>query len=291
MNPIGKLKDTAIDAIKDPLGAAGKVVEQARGTAALGLMVVEQIGKVALEKAGEVVGRGTDYTSSGGRTDLRPVPEVNEPAHTAEPAKRQGDPVTTAPTPVATPPAAKKAPPAKKAASKKAAAKKAAPPKKAAPTETAAVGLGEIPTPADVAKQVAKKAPAKKGAAKKAPVKGGPGAEQAPTTQSTPGDRLPPRKRPAPPKPAATPAAKKAPAKKAPAKKARPKTAEQVAGVQGEDVATPVGTPGAGRGHNPDTTDTGLQQPDTAPLMDPSLVKAIKSESEMMQKDADLDKG
>jgi hypothetical protein len=275
MNPIGKLKDTAIDAIKDPLGAAGKVVEQARGTAALGLMVVEQIGKVALEKAGEVVGRGTDYTSSGGRTDLRPVPEVNEPAHTAEPAKRQGDPVTTAPTPVATPPAAKKA-----------AAKKAAPPKKAAPTETAAVGLGEIPTPADVAKQVAKKAPANKGAAKKAPVKGGPGAEQAPTTQSTPGDRLPPRKRPAPPKPAATPAAKKAPTMKA-----RPKTAEQVAGVQGEDVATPVGTPGAGRGHNPDTTDTGLQQPDTAPLMDPSLVKAIKSESEMMQKDADLDKG
>jgi hypothetical protein len=286
MNPIGKLKDTAIDAIKDPLGAAGKVVEQARGTAALGLMVVEQIGKVALDKAGEVVGRGTDYTSSGGRTDLRPVPEVNEPAHTAEPAKRQGDPVTTAPTPVATPPAAKKAPPAKKAASKKAAAKKAAPPKKAAPTETAAVGLGEIPTPADVAKQVAKKAPANKGSAKKAPVKGGPGAEQAPTTQSTPGDRLPPRKRPAPPKPAATPAAKKAPTKKA-----RPKTAEQVAGVQGEDVATPVGTPGAGRGHNPDTTDTGLQQPDTAPLMDPSLVKAIKSESEMMQKDADLDKG
>lgn len=55
----------------------------------------------------------------------------------------------------------------------------------------------------------------------------------------------------------------------------------------GPDVETPVGTTGAGPGHNPDTGETDLQQPGTEPLMDPSLTKAIKSESETLQKAAD----
>ncbi|HET7684696.1 MAG TPA: hypothetical protein VFK34_13615 [Marmoricola sp.] len=56
------------------------------------------------------------------------------------------------------------------------------------------------------------------------------------------------------------------------------------------DVTTPVGTAAAGEGYNPDTAETDLQQPDTEPLMDPSLTKAIKSESDTMRKGADRDK-
>lgn len=55
------------------------------------------------------------------------------------------------------------------------------------------------------------------------------------------------------------------------------------------DVTTPAGTTGAGEGFNPDTGETDLQQPDTEPLMDPSLTKEVKSESDMMAKDAEPD--
>ena len=53
------------------------------------------------------------------------------------------------------------------------------------------------------------------------------------------------------------------------------------------DVETPVGTTGADVGHNPDTGEADLQQRGTEPLMDPSTTKAVKSESEMLQKDAE----
>ena len=56
------------------------------------------------------------------------------------------------------------------------------------------------------------------------------------------------------------------------------------------DIETPVGTTGAGAGYNPDTAEADLQQPDTEPLIDPATTKAVKRESEMLQKDADLDK-
>jgi hypothetical protein len=58
-----------------------------------------------------------------------------------------------------------------------------------------------------------------------------------------------------------------------------------------EDVITPVGTPAADVGHNPDTTDTDLQQPGTEPLMDPTTTKAVASETEILRKAADPDKG
>lgn len=64
---------------------------------------------------------------------------------------------------------------------------------------------------------------------------------------------------------------------------------EELAG--GPDVETPVGTTGAAPGHNPDTGDTDLQQPDTEPLLDPSLTKAVKSETETLRRAADRDKG
>jgi hypothetical protein len=55
------------------------------------------------------------------------------------------------------------------------------------------------------------------------------------------------------------------------------------------DIETPVGTTGADVGSNPDTGEADLQQPGTEPLMDPATTKAIKSESEMLRKDAERD--
>jgi hypothetical protein len=57
------------------------------------------------------------------------------------------------------------------------------------------------------------------------------------------------------------------------------------------DVETPVGTTGADVGYNPDTAEADLQQPETEPLMDPSLTKSIKSESETLSRASDPDKG
>lgn len=53
------------------------------------------------------------------------------------------------------------------------------------------------------------------------------------------------------------------------------------------DIETPVGTTGADVGHNPDTAEADLQQPGTAPALDPSVANAIRSESEMLRKDAE----
>jgi hypothetical protein len=64
--------------------------------------------------------------------------------------------------------------------------------------------------------------------------------------------------------------------------------AERVAPT--EDVTTPAGTTGAGRGYNPDTTETDLYQPETEPLMDPATTKAVASESATLQRAADPDK-
>ena len=111
------------------------------------------------------------------------------------------------------------------------------------------------------------------------------------------------------PQATATAPAKKAPAKKAPAKKAparkapaRRKAPSKKAAVmapalglteaEAEDVLrTPSGIPAAGDGINPDTTETDLHQPGTEPLMDPATVKAVASESEVLRRAADVDKG
>ena len=49
-------------------------------------------------------------------------------------------------------------------------------------------------------------------------------------------------------------------------------------------VTTPAGTTAAGPGYNPDTAESDLHQPDTEPLMDPSLTKKVRSEAETMRK-------
>jgi hypothetical protein len=100
------------------------------------------------------------------------------------------------------------------------------------------------------------------------------------------------------PAPAKKAPARKAPAKKAPARRAPSRKAAVVAPALGlteaeaEDVLrTPSGIPAAGDGINPDTTETDLHQPGTEPLMDPATVKAVKSESEVLRRAADTDKG
>src|SRR6478736_4929744 len=100
--------------------------------------------------------------------------------------------------------------------------------------------------------------------------------------------------------------AKKVPARKAPARKAPSKQAAVLAPALGlseaeveaeldggiaDDITTPSGIPAAGEGYNPDTTETDLHQPGTEPLMDPATVKAVASESEVLRRAADTDKG
>lgn len=105
--------------------------------------------------------------------------------------------------------------------------------------------------------------------------------------------------------------AKKAPAKKTPAKKAAARkparkasskqaavlapalglSEDEVEAITDDGPVTPSGIPAAGEGVNPDTTETDLHQPGTEPLMDPATVKAAVSESEMMRRAADPDKG
>jgi hypothetical protein len=55
------------------------------------------------------------------------------------------------------------------------------------------------------------------------------------------------------------------------------------------DIETPVGTTGADVGHNPDTAEADLQQPDTRELLDPSVAKAVRAESAILQKAAETD--
>lgn len=90
------------------------------------------------------------------------------------------------------------------------------------------------------------------------------------------------------------PPARKAPARRrAPSKKAAVMApALGLTEAEAEDVLrTPSGIPAAGDGINPDTTETDLHQPGTEPLMDPATVKAVKSESDVLRRAADTDKG
>ncbi|WP_210440353.1 histone H1-like repetitive region-containing protein [Nocardioides xinjiangensis] len=157
----------------------------------------------------------------------------------------------------------------------------------AAPAPVVDEVLGTRTAPADGT--AAKKAPAKKAAAKKAAAKKAP-AEKA-AAKKAPAKKAPAKKAPA----------KKAPAKKAPSKKAAVlapalgmSEAEVAAGAADEtvdDLTTPSGIPAAAEGFNPDTTDTDLHQPGTEPLVDPATVKAVASESEVLSRAADPDKG
>ena len=106
------------------------------------------------------------------------------------------------------------------------------------------------------------------------------------TTAKAPAKKAPAKKAPA----------KKAAAKKAAAKKAPSRKAAVVAPALGLSEAeaeavlrTPSETPAAGGGTNPGTA-TDLQ-PGTEPLLDTATAKAVKSESDVLRRAADTDKG
>ena len=201
-NPVSKLADTALSTLKDPKAAAGKVVDQAKGTVALGRLVAETAGSV-VGKAAARRSRNETYapraeapvkatrsplTEPASPPDLRPVPDVNEPAHTQKQA-----PAKKAP--------AKKAP--AKAATTKSAAKKAASPADVAevveakvaqdPAKTAATPATTPAKKAAAKKAPVRKAPAKKTAAKKTAAKKSAASKSA-ASKSSPGAKLPPRK-------------------------------------------------------------------------------------------------
>ena len=328
-NPLGLIKDVALGTLLHPVGTAGKAVEQAKGTAAIGRLVAGQVARTAASAAAGTVGTvarragvssadeqeaGTPATARSTRgvePTLRPVPTVNEPAHTSAPAARRG---RKAASPESTKnhgdqlAAVTKA--VKKAPAKKTPAKKAV----EAPVANKAV---EAP-PVQPVKATAAKAPTKKAAKKTA--KKTAGSDTDLTTKKTPAKKLAaqglddvtpadvakvakktPTKKTTPVTPVTEPAAKKT-AKKT-AKKATkkadgqapttatqdaPRTASEVANEEGPEFTTPVGTTAAGESALPNTD---LQQPGTEPLMDPATVKAVKSETETLQRAADPDKG
>ncbi len=170
-----------------------------------------------------------------------------------------------------------------------------------APVKKAAKQAAKKATPAPAKKAAAKNAPAKKTAAKKA-------AKEDPRDK-IPGPDLATFAPPAPedlPEPIVIEAEPAEPAepfhtepKAATRESARGGTGdrEENSGYVEEiptsdvDIETPVGTTGAEVGTNPFTAESDLQQPGTPPLLDPSTIKAVKSETETLQKAADPDKG
>src|SRR4051794_25817660 len=102
--PLGMIKDVTLGTLLHPVGTAGKAVEQAKGTAAIGRLVAGQVARTAASAAVGTVGgvarraggsaptRPSPATPATGRSrrgeepTLRPVPPVTEPARTQAPA-------------------------------------------------------------------------------------------------------------------------------------------------------------------------------------------------------------
>jgi hypothetical protein len=314
-NPLQKLQDAVVgtvkDAVRHPVGTAGKAVSQAKETVAVGRTVAEQVvggvvGGVAGGVAARVgrVARGAAGTpaESAAQTAAETVESVVDKATGAGGADAEAP---AAPTPIDEAPTKKAA--ARKAATKTAAKKAGTRPRVTKPpvTDVASKVVAEqakhqpVPepptgpdnaidaaadprlvnaTPADVAKKTAAKAPGKKAAAKKATTK------KATATKATPGAA-----RKTSPRKAATPSGHLQVPGSAAGKE--PLSAEELASGAGPETITPVGTRGADVAHNPDTTSEDLQQPGTPPLMDPGTVHAIQAEAETLSRAADPDKG
>jgi len=295
-NPVGKLAETALSTLKDPKGAAGRVVDQAKGAVAL--------GKIAADTAGSVVGRaaGRKGKKAPARpqapttqarqeppapTGLRAVPDVNEPAHTQPPGPATGATAPAAEPRAKTPAAPKPAAP-KPAASKPAAKKSADSPKKSAdspkkqgdpvaksPAAKTAAGAKAAPKPA-----------ASKPAAKKSAVKTSPAAKKAAATPADVAEVVEAAVAKDPKKTAAQPAkktasttAKKGTAKKAPAKKSSP----------GGKLPARKSPEAGGSGTNPATGKPSATQGSEGSVLDPSVAKQVASESETLKKAAETD--
>ncbi|MCW2767511.1 MAG: hypothetical protein JWO11_3470 [Nocardioides sp.] len=179
-NPLGKLKDTALETLKHPVETAEKAVEQARGTVGVGKMVASHVTKSAGTRVARVVGAVASLRPGAKRSS---APHAG-PAEAAAPAPTQSPQPVKAQADVVEP-----------LVRKQAATARRAPAKKAAPVTSIDKGAKDVEvdvTPADIAKVVAKKAPAKKAAARKSAARRAPAAK---TAGSTPGAKLPPRPR------------------------------------------------------------------------------------------------
>jgi hypothetical protein len=66
-SPLHKLQNAVVGTVKgvvkDPVGTAGKAVQQAKGTFALGKMVAGQVTRAAAHKAGHTVGHTVGHTA------------------------------------------------------------------------------------------------------------------------------------------------------------------------------------------------------------------------------------
>jgi hypothetical protein len=208
-NAIDKLMDATREAIRNPKGAAGKAVDQAKGTAAIGKMVAGQVSRTAMSRAAELASElnarrpGRNAPRASSPADLHTVPEptplpVKKAAKKA-PAKKSTAKKSTAKKSTAKKSTAKKST-AKKSTAKKSTAKKTTAKKSTAKKTTAkkttakktpakTTAPSATPTPADVAKHATPRPPGAQPSETPAPAR-----ETGPTeTDTGPGDRLPPR--------------------------------------------------------------------------------------------------
>jgi hypothetical protein len=185
--PLNKLKDTAVGAVKDPLGTSGRLFGQAKDAATLGRHLAEGLATTVAEQVGTRT-RGRRTADAPHAASPAEAHADTRAAPSSGPRQVHGDPVAPhTPHPAADAPSAEPVP------------------------STEARVSAKRASPADVAKKAAKKAPAKKTSAKKAPAKKAarkaakkPPPDEAAAPPDAPGDKLPPRTpdaAPAPPPP------------------------------------------------------------------------------------------
>jgi hypothetical protein len=252
-NPIGKIKDTAVDTLKGSVsatqGAVGQVVGKALGT-------VETVTSLMPGRKGH----GKDQGRAAGGD---PADRTEAPVEQAGSRKVHGDVLA----PV------KKAP-AKKTSAKKAPAKKAVAKKAPAPDVTAK-------------KAPAQKAPAQKAPAQKTPAQKTP-AKKAPALKGTASTTVPDEVTPAD---VAKQVAKQTPTKKSAAKKTAKKTAPRSETPAADAPAAEVVYSTGPETNNPAPTASSASSSSDEPLIDPGTVKAVASETETLARAADPDKG
>lgn len=210
-SPLQKLQDALVETVKGaithPRDTAAKAGEQAKGTISLGKAVAGQVTKSA---AGVVASRLPGHRSTTGtprRTSGVEVPRSRAETPPAAPPETQpAAPAARQPTPTKPPVTDLATDLVKRQAASRPASKPASKPAPVNPIDAAADAVQVEATPADLARKAtsaqrasakktsarptAKTAPAKKAAAKKPA-----GQQAAAKRDSTPSDRLPPRKR------------------------------------------------------------------------------------------------
>jgi len=225
-NPLDKLAEKALGTIKDPRGTADRLYTQAKGAGSIARHVADRVGHTAMAKASETAGtlaeRRAARRASRRGPDLRPVPDVNEPAGpVAEPAPseptNQADGAADASSgaPASTRPAPQEEP-------------------------VAPAASGSPATPADVAKAINKNGSPK------------------PAADAGPGDKLPPRKKSAPSKTAKQQTSKKSAssAKKSAASPAKKSTTKKSTTKKGTGSAKKATEGSSGQEQGPPATDS-----------------------------------